>query len=350
MLVGKQLLCCLLLPLLQRGHGDAEYWDLEDEEPPEVLGGPARCQDTYQDWISLYCWAPFHAALMATPEGSHCCWDQISRWVSISPGGAKCTLGSAPLRWTCPRPGRPASRRLSAAPTASSPAAPSCWLSCFPVPGPALSSTPSSCRSTPSTSPTARRPGPPGWAGCPPGWPWLWPWGSAALCPSQPPLRLAEPEKGLKSQRAAAQPLPAPVPARGWKHPPSLPALGTNEWDEEAPATRPEAPAAPTKNRTRGAPTLRPPECQGLMASRCSRSPVKGPAVPRSGGSHGMRRVGQLCQDFCWGTRSPARSSFRSREGPSELRFIALGFTLCGSRGRAVKGEALGSHSALGQR
>ncbi|XP_054657324.1 receptor activity-modifying protein 2 isoform X4 [Grus americana] len=292
MLVGKQLLCCLLLPLLQRGHGDAEYWDLEDEghylyldedEPPEVLGGPARCQDTYQDWISLYCWAPFHAALMATPEGSHCCWDQISR-------------------------------------------------------------------STPSTSPTARRPGPPGWAGCPPGWPWLWPWGSAALCPSQPPLRLAEPEKGLKSQRAAAQPLPAPVPARGWKHPPSLPALGTNEWDEEAPATRPEAPAAPTKNRTRGAPTLRPPECQGLMASRCSRSPVKGPAVPRSGGSHGMRRVGQLCQDFCWGTRSPARSSFRSREGPSELRFIALGFTLCGSRGRAVKGEALGSHSALGQR
>ncbi|XP_054657333.1 receptor activity-modifying protein 2 isoform X8 [Grus americana] len=120
--------------------------------------------------------------------------------------------------------------------------------------------------------------------------------------------------------------------------------------EDEAPATRPEAPAAPTKNRTRGAPTLRPPECQGLMASRCSRSPVKGPAVPRSGGSHGMRRVGQLCQDFCWGTRSPARSSFRSREGPSELRFIALGFTLCGSRGRAVKGEALGSHSALGQR
>lgn len=57
-----------------------------------MLGGPDRCQDTYQDWISLYCWAPFHAALMATPEGSCCCWDQISRWVGISPSGAKCML------------------------------------------------------------------------------------------------------------------------------------------------------------------------------------------------------------------------------------------------------------------
>ncbi|XP_054657325.1 receptor activity-modifying protein 2 isoform X5 [Grus americana] len=109
MLVGKQLLCCLLLPLLQRGHGDAEYWDLEDEghylyldedEPPEVLGGPARCQDTYQDWISLYCWAPFHAALMATPEGSHCCWDQISSTYSELSG---CTQLLAQLL-SCPWP------------------------------------------------------------------------------------------------------------------------------------------------------------------------------------------------------------------------------------------------------
>lgn len=63
-----------------------------------MLGGPARCQDTYRDWISLYCWAPFHATLMATPEGSRCCWEQISRWVGVSPGGAERTLRAGPLR------------------------------------------------------------------------------------------------------------------------------------------------------------------------------------------------------------------------------------------------------------
>lgn len=44
-------------------------------------GGPSRCQDPYQDWVALYCWAPFHATLMATPEGSRCRWEQIGRWV-----------------------------------------------------------------------------------------------------------------------------------------------------------------------------------------------------------------------------------------------------------------------------
>ncbi|XP_074782783.1 uncharacterized protein LOC141970237 [Athene noctua] len=84
---GVRLLCCLLLPLLQRGRGDTDYGDPEDEGhylyldedgAPEVLGGAARCRDTFPDWISLYCWAPFHATLMATPEGSRCRWDQIS--------------------------------------------------------------------------------------------------------------------------------------------------------------------------------------------------------------------------------------------------------------------------------
>lgn len=203
-----------------------------------MLGGPARCQDTYQDWISLYCWAPFHAALMAAPAGSRCHWDQISRWVGVSPGGAECPLRAGPLRghrcghvlvpagWSDDAP--------SAAPTASSLAAPSCWPSCSPAPGPAPSSTPSSCRSTLNTSPTARWPDPPVRAGCPPGWPWLRPWGWAASCPSQPPSRSAEPGKGLKCQRSSAQPLPAPVPVRGQQQPPSPPALGANERDEWA--------------------------------------------------------------------------------------------------------------------
>ncbi|XP_052641511.1 receptor activity-modifying protein 1-like [Harpia harpyja] len=106
---GVRLLCCLLLPLLQRGRGDADYGDLEDEGhylyldedgPLEVLGGPGRCQDTYQDWISLYCWAPFHAALMATPEGSRCCWDQISSTYSEL---SSCTQLLAQLL-SCPWP------------------------------------------------------------------------------------------------------------------------------------------------------------------------------------------------------------------------------------------------------
>ncbi|XP_075027827.1 uncharacterized protein LOC142092021 isoform X2 [Calonectris borealis] len=97
------------LCLLAAGHGDSEYEDLEDEGhylyldddgPLEVLEGPARCQDTYQDWISLYCWAPFHATLMATPEGSRCCWDQISSTYSELSG---CTQLLAQLL-SCPWP------------------------------------------------------------------------------------------------------------------------------------------------------------------------------------------------------------------------------------------------------
>ncbi|XP_074705821.1 uncharacterized protein LOC141934348 isoform X4 [Strix aluco] len=155
------------------GRGDADYGDLRDEGhylyldedgsgwgsagPLEVLAGPARCQDTYPDWISLYCWAPFHATLMATPEGSRCCWDQISSAYSELSG---CTQLLAQL------------------------------LSC--------------------------------------------PWPSAGLDAFflQPPSRSAEPGEGLKPQQAAAQPLAAPAPARGWQQPPSLPALGIEEWDE----------------------------------------------------------------------------------------------------------------------
>ncbi|XP_062451316.1 uncharacterized protein LOC134151049 [Rhea pennata] len=84
--VRAQLLSCLLLSLLRQGRGDPARRDLADEGhylyldedgPLEVLAGPARCQDTYRDWISLYCWAPFHAALAATPEEKRCCWDHI---------------------------------------------------------------------------------------------------------------------------------------------------------------------------------------------------------------------------------------------------------------------------------
>ncbi|XP_064895503.1 receptor activity-modifying protein 1-like isoform X3 [Columba livia] len=109
MLLGVRLLGCLLLPLLQRGRGDTEYGDLEEEGhylymdedgPLEVLEGPARCQDTYQDWISLYCWAPFHAALMATPEGSRCRWDKISSTYSEL---SSCTQLLAQLL-SCPWP------------------------------------------------------------------------------------------------------------------------------------------------------------------------------------------------------------------------------------------------------
>ncbi|XP_071654309.1 receptor activity-modifying protein 1-like [Patagioenas fasciata] len=109
MLLGVRLLGCLLLPLLQRGRGDTEYGDLEEEDhylymdedgPLEVLEGPARCQDTYQDWISLYCWAPFHAALMATPESSRCRWDQISSTYSEL---SSCTQLLAQLL-SCPWP------------------------------------------------------------------------------------------------------------------------------------------------------------------------------------------------------------------------------------------------------
>lgn len=109
----------------------------------------------------------------------------------------------------------------------------------------------------------------------------------------------------------------------------------------EAAAARLEAP---------GAPTLLPPGRYGLMVSRCGHSPAKGPTVPWSGGCRCLGRVGRFCQDVCRGARSPARSSFCSREAPSELHFIMLRFMLCASRGRAVKGAALGSCSALGQR
>lgn len=92
-----------------------------------MLGGPARCQDSYQDWVALYCWAPFHAALMAAPEGSRCRWEQIGRWVllrcrGLAPSSARVGLtppvysGSCAARLPSPRlsPLRSAYSELSA--------------------------------------------------------------------------------------------------------------------------------------------------------------------------------------------------------------------------------------------
>ncbi|XP_066837837.1 uncharacterized protein [Anser cygnoides] len=77
-----------------------DYLYLDEDGPLEVLGGPARCQDSYQDWVALYCWAPFHAALMAAPEGSRCRWEQIgSAYSELS----ACTELLAQL-FSCPWP------------------------------------------------------------------------------------------------------------------------------------------------------------------------------------------------------------------------------------------------------
>ncbi|XP_030364401.1 uncharacterized protein LOC115617698 isoform X2 [Strigops habroptila] len=206
MLLGARILCCLLLALLQRGFGDTEYGDLEDEgyyvyldedELPEVLGGAARCQDTYQDWISLYCWTPFHATLMTTPEGSRCHWDQISSAYSELSG---CTQLLAQL------------------------------LSC--------------------------------------------PWPSSVL------------------DAFFLQRLPPPGQRLHWLQPRAGPG-GFN----------PVAPGVPGPDGF---------QMQPLAHERSRTAP-------------GRRwRVRLLCRDVCRGAQSPARSSFCSREGPSELYFITL--------------------------
>lgn len=84
-------------------------------------------------WIFLYCWTPFHATLMAIPKGGCCHWDQISRWVSISPSSATCTFGAGPSQGCSPSPAGWPHAVPSTAPTASSPAALSCWPSCSPA-------------------------------------------------------------------------------------------------------------------------------------------------------------------------------------------------------------------------
>ncbi|XP_067397064.1 receptor activity-modifying protein 1-like [Emydura macquarii macquarii] len=64
-------------------YGDLEeeghYLYLEEDGPFAEADGSAHCRDTYLEWISLYCWTTFHAAVMVTPERSRCQWDQISR-------------------------------------------------------------------------------------------------------------------------------------------------------------------------------------------------------------------------------------------------------------------------------
>ncbi|XP_037267131.1 uncharacterized protein LOC119158843 [Falco rusticolus] len=64
------------------------------------LGGRLAARTPNQDWISLYCWAPFHATLMAIPEGSRCRWDQISSTYSEL---SSCTQLLAQLL-SCPWP------------------------------------------------------------------------------------------------------------------------------------------------------------------------------------------------------------------------------------------------------
>ncbi|XP_066837838.1 uncharacterized protein [Anser cygnoides] len=107
---GRPQLCSPRTPfLLAAGRGDplygapedeGDYLYLDEDGPLEVLGGPARCQDSYQDWVALYCWAPFHAALMAAPEGSRCRWEQIgSAYSELS----ACTELLAQL-FSCPWP------------------------------------------------------------------------------------------------------------------------------------------------------------------------------------------------------------------------------------------------------
>ncbi|TFK10668.1 Choline-phosphate cytidylyltransferase B [Platysternon megacephalum] len=93
----RHLCYWLLIPLLQwgqvllgpAGRGELTYGDLEDEShylyleedgPFAEEGGSAHCRDdTYLEWISLYCWTTFHATVMATPEWSRCQWEQIGR-------------------------------------------------------------------------------------------------------------------------------------------------------------------------------------------------------------------------------------------------------------------------------
>ncbi|XP_075767607.1 receptor activity-modifying protein 2-like [Pelodiscus sinensis] len=106
----RHLCCWLLIPLLQWGHGELTYGDLEDEShylyleedgPFAEDGGLAHCRDTYLEWISLYCWTTFHAAVMATPERSRCQWDQIGRIYSDL---SNCTALMAEAL-SCPWPG-----------------------------------------------------------------------------------------------------------------------------------------------------------------------------------------------------------------------------------------------------
>ncbi|XP_067167963.1 receptor activity-modifying protein 2 isoform X4 [Apteryx mantelli] len=123
-------LCSLCAPcLLAAGRGDPAHGDLADgghylyldeDGPLEVLAGPARCQDTYRDWISLYCWAPFHAAVTATPEGSRCRWDHIG---SIYSELSNCTEVLAEMRPRCgERSGRVLEQAAVAQPGAAWPA------------------------------------------------------------------------------------------------------------------------------------------------------------------------------------------------------------------------------------
>lgn len=420
---------------------------------------------------------------MATPEGSRCRWDQISRWVGVSPSGAKCTLGAGPLQGRCgghvlcwqvglmPPPPQHLQRALRLHPAAGPaallplaqcrprrllPAGPrrilhqlhggqapragwaaprdgcgcgcGAWLPRAPGSRPHTQQSPER-----SSNPSRQLPSPclplhqRGASNSPlPSQPWEFMSGmsglrvrgtgqsrdrglgvpgdgagpmaqgeagpqalAACICPGGgerwekgprhrgPDPGWAEPFLGTLGWGLAGsagdarlvggalglgwQPPSRPCPSCPCPSPPDAPGGGrlSRPWGRAEiigclPGRgfcRPtEGSSGSNKERDQGAPTLRPPECQGLMASRCGCLPAKGPAVPWSGGCRGPGRVGCLCQDICRGARNPVRLSFHSREGASELRFITLRFTLCVSCGRAIKGEALGLHSAPGQR
>ncbi|XP_061445280.1 receptor activity-modifying protein 1-like isoform X2 [Rhineura floridana] len=77
------LLYSILLLLFHKGCTALTYGDFEDEKPFEDEEGQASdCGDTYYDWIALFCWPEFHAAIMATAESNQCLWETIGSMYS----------------------------------------------------------------------------------------------------------------------------------------------------------------------------------------------------------------------------------------------------------------------------
>ncbi|XP_074705818.1 uncharacterized protein LOC141934348 isoform X1 [Strix aluco] len=426
------------------GRGDADYGDLRDEGhylyldedgsgwgsagPLEVLAGPARCQDTYPDWISLYCWAPFHATLMATPEGSRCCWDQISRWVHVGPAVPDAHWEQGRRGGRVPvASGRPHAAP-SAAPTASSPAAPSCWPSCSPAPGPAPASMPSSCsrphaqqspergsnpsRQLPSpwlplrlrgagNSPLPSQPwelrsgmrvrgtgqsgegdlGIPGEEAGPVarggGWAWgsrylrlPWGWGgtgrrvlgSGVLTLHGPSPFLGTPGGWLGAPGMPGWGRGAPALAGGHHQVPArprrMPRRGRLAWPRGhaeiigcLPGRGSRHPArgssGSNKEQDQGGSNLWPPACQGLTASRLH--PRKVPRCP--GGAAAAAREGPAGSARTFAGEREAWRAHPSAAGRVPPSCASSSSDSRSARpGRAVKGEALGSRSAPGQR
>ncbi|KAH0627000.1 hypothetical protein JD844_002351 [Phrynosoma platyrhinos] len=56
---------------------EISYLYLDEEEPFEEEDQVNDCGDAYYDWIALYCWPKFHAAIVATDESSRCLWETV---------------------------------------------------------------------------------------------------------------------------------------------------------------------------------------------------------------------------------------------------------------------------------